>query len=468
MVSYNIFNLPASVQINFGKIPPGEYHISTDSRSFTEGQVYLALNGDVHDGYNFLKEILTKRPAGVIYESTPERDAEVRKYFELYSSVAFFGVSDSTVYLQQLAKLHLQAWKEVRPTKNKVIALTGSNGKTTNKEMIFHLLQAAFPGKVHATVKNFNNHIGVPKTILELKQEHQILILELGTNHPGEMKVLCDLAAPDSGYITNIGDSHLEFLKSRQGVFEEKSVLFHAIMKNASYGDFFIVNQEDPFLRTLPRLTKNVLSIGSIDADIPLNAENSSMEIMWKGRSIRLKNYRLIGKHNYQNMAMAFSLCASLFPDKTDVFTEALIQFSPSNNRSLLTDYEGRLTYLDAYNANPSSMSCAIEAFAGHLKENKKDLMTATFILGDMNELGASAPELHQKVGEQLKALGIISPVFVGRYASYYAQGLSGHCHQFQNVEELKKHWPQIIQNSSSLFLKASRTLQLESLLGIR
>lgn len=431
--------------------------LSTDSRKASADHLFVALKGERFDAFDFIPQVLAQGCLWVVYEEGEGRAEKLEQWRKNYPKACLIPVSSSEKFLAQLAKARMIQWKALGGL---VIAITGSNGKTTHKEMLTHLLEATMPSKVHATRGNLNNQLGVPFTILDLQDEQQVAIVEMGTNHPGEIAPLCDIALPDAGIITNIGDSHLEFFKNREGVFKEKSELYHSIATREHSSRLFVHAAADSFLCRLPRAPW-VKSFGEqAEANIKVHIDAQSLTIF----NHEIRNPHLIGKHNYSNLAACLILAAELF-GKMDALIAAASSFTPRANRSQVVAIDGKNYYLDAYNANPSSMMAALQAVreAGLFDESQ-----TLFILGDMNELGEEAPSLHQKVGSFCKELGIEHIAFVGRYATYYQNGWGNSpCLTFASPDELKKEWPKLRQNYANFFIKGSRTLQLESLTAI-
>lgn len=422
--------IPKEIQI------PTEFQVSTDTRTIKPGDLYIALKGDNFDGANFCDQAIDAG-ASLTISSNP-------------SSKNNISVPDSLLFFQDFARERIKEWKKLDGN-NVVIGITGSNGKTTTKEMLYHLLAYVYGEKVHCTQGNFNNHIGVPLTINRLENSHTISIIEMGTNHKGEIKTLADIGLPDAGIITQIGDSHLEFLIDRAGVFEEKSALFHSVKKNKKKG-VFVIDGEDPYLQKL-KLDQEDVSV------LVKNFQGDSIQT-----SETLENSNILGRHNFKNLSMAFELAVALFPKHKPDFINAAKTFRPKFNRSSWTEYDGARVFLDAYNANPSSMRASVESFVEFINLKGVPLKDVCFILGDMNELGENAHSFHKEIGELLKSLKVENAIFVGQYSDSYNSGFSKVTKQFNSAEELKNSF----ENSFPyLFVKGSRSLQLESIFAI-
>jgi UDP-N-acetylmuramoyl-tripeptide--D-alanyl-D-alanine ligase len=347
-----------------------------------------------------------------------------------------------------------------------VFAISGSNGKTTHKEMLSFLLEAALGDRVVATEKNYNNHLGVPLTLLRITPQTEVCVLELGSNHPGEIKVLCDIARPHAGLVTNIGATHLEFFGTEERVFEEEGYLCSAVSQVTGGEGIFFLNLDDPFLIRLPRSkgTESFSRKPGADYLITPTAEGVKVE----GRaSAELTNLALTGTHNKQNMAVAWMIARRLFPQHEETFTRAAEDFRPTRNRSEWLELGGKKIFLDAYNANPSSMQTALEGFFDWMAARGNRDNDATVVLGDMNELGDGAPDYHRQVGQFLRRWPAARVAFVGRYASFYQEGLGGG-EAFADAQSLKNSaWSRLTEGRGHVFVKGSRSLQLESLVDI-
>ncbi|MBF0299588.1 MAG: UDP-N-acetylmuramyl-tripeptide synthetase [Oligoflexia bacterium] len=468
--------------------------ISTDTRTIKANEIFIALNGENFRGIDFIEQALEKKASMIIYDeqkgrvSTHINDLILKHEGQTKS----LKVNDTLVFLQNLAKTHTQNWfsKKNNETIRKIIGITGTNGKTTHKEMLFHLLDSItiLNGKILATEKNYNNHVGVPKTLLKLNDSFDLAIIEMGSNHPGEIKLLADLTGANAGIITNIGDGHLEFFGNRENVLYEKRALFDQIMLQTNNDGLFVLKASDPLLCKLP-LNKNVLFYkeenepsyidnNKIFANCKFDAKNSSITI----KNYTLKNENIIGKHNFENLAATFILAHSLFPNYIDQLIEAAATYRPKENRSLWVqgNFKPPTTsiattkhfFMDAYNANPSSMKASLQGFYQHLKDQLSiDPTTQFYVLGDMNELGENAKSLHIEVGQLLKSLDIKATniAFIGRYSKYYLEGFSKHALALESkVDFENNYWSQILEKYNYFFIKASRSVEFETLLHIK
>lgn len=444
---------------------PNISHVFTDSRkNFSDESIFIALVGENYDAAKFVPDLLA-RGLGLAVVTETKTNRTLLKDCD-QDKVLF--VEDSTQYLQSLAIQKLKFWRSLN-TKNKVVALTGSNGKTTTKEMLAWLL-TSYPAKVHVTKGNLNNHLGVPFTILEMDLESEILVLEMGTNHPGEIELLCRIGDPDIGLITNIGQSHLEFFHNEDNVFVEKSALYQHITSKPS--GFFLLNCNDARLKKLKNKPKTHSFGFDQENEVVFNLSPNGFSLKSTKINIEITCPNIPERHNRLNMGMALALCALVWPDKK--FKEKLIQKvktykAPNNNRSVIYSNSRIDIYLDAYNANPSSLSASIDGFIEWWSQKSTHgLDEAWFILGDMNELGERAPEYHHQIGTKLKNSGVKHAFFIGRFAKHYAAGFGGG-EIWSNRQEFLLKYGQApgTWSCSGAFIKGSRTLQLEELVDI-
>ncbi|MBI2521529.1 MAG: UDP-N-acetylmuramoyl-tripeptide--D-alanyl-D-alanine ligase [Bdellovibrio sp.] len=435
--------------------------ISTDSRLISPHQVFVALVGDKFDGADYLEACFARGVRSFVLNGNKRNESLAKNLFAKDANLQFIFVTDTNIFLGELARQYLQRLRKTR--KIVVIGITGSNGKTTTKDMLYHLLNAALPGKVHKTQGNLNNHIGLPLTILSSRPDHEIVILEMGTNHPGEIDYLCNIAMPDAGILTSVGDSHLEFFGDRAGVFKEKRLLHEYVMKSSQA--LFVTNGDDSLLSTLP-LSKSTYFVGINNGNIKINHTfYNQLMLNDSGEQYILENDYLIGIHNFVNLAMAFTLALKLWPDKKTLLVNSIKTFRPHNNRSEVRIEDGHFIFLDAYNANPSSMETSLNSFVEYVMMKGHQLSDCLFIIGDMNELGEHAREGHERIGRLLRSHGIANIIFIGKYSDYYLKGLGGKClGQFRNADDCKNKMAAFLQNKACIFVKGSRSIKLETL----
>tara|TARA_Y100001970_G_C14181893_1_gene830285 strand:- start:314 stop:1705 length:1392 start_codon:yes stop_codon:yes gene_type:complete len=458
---------PSSFVQVIGKIPSfSSAVLSTDSRNLEAGSLFLALGGENFDGFKFVESALKKGALGVIFEIREGREEQAKKLAESFPDRFFIIVENSLIYFQELAKIKTRNWLD-EDSEKRIIGITGSNGKTTYKEMLSWLLNAIYPGKVHYSKGNFNNHIGVPLTLLNLRSNHKIAVVELGTNHPGEIQGLCEIAQPNAGIITSIGSSHLEHFGDQEAVFKEKRSLFDYVRKSSGPESVFVLPSDDVFLKRL--IDESVVSFGSKDKYVKLQIEAEAAKV-WLGKDhspTLLKNNNILGEHNFSNLAGSFLMASHLFPGNDDSLIKAAEKFKPLHNRGAWVRKSGKRYYLDAYNANPSSMIKSLEGFIGFCHDKSISFDECLFVLGDMNELGSESESFHEEIGRFMLEKEITKTLFIGKYAPAYQSGFLKRSLMFQSVEDFRPFWKEEQEKFKYFFIKASRSLQLESLMDI-
>ncbi len=425
-------------------LEPGiELSISSDSRNFNNENCFLSLYGENFDSIKFLEDVIQKGAKFILLEKREQNKETIEKLVSSYQEISFVLFTNIFEAILELGKIRSLRFQREG---GKVIGITGSNGKTTNKEMLKHLLSFQDESKVHATKGNLNNQIGVPLTLFAIEKDHEIAIVEMGTNFPGEIENLVTCAQPQYGFITNIGYAHTEFLIDLDGVFKEKTALYRGIEKRED--GIFVVNSSDDYLKRLEG-AKNTLSLDKDDYNL-------------------FKNETLLGEHQVTNMAMCLKLALALFPQEKDRIVEKAENYKPPGmNRGEVRSYKEALVYLDAYNANPSSMRASLNSFCAYLRSHSLSVKDTVAILGDMNELGEKGPFLHKEIGTYLRELGFESAIFVGRYSKNYAEGFAAESRVFEDSRALKQWVGEDKISQKVWFIKGSRSLQLESILDI-
>lgn len=439
-----------------------ELVINTDSRTLKPGETFVALYGESFDGFNYVEQVLKLGARAIVFSTKDGRDQTVSSLAKNYPDVLFVETTDSLKFIQELASLYIQDWRGKKASR-KIIGITGSNGKTTHKEMIFSLLNSLFPDNVLATKGNLNNHIGVPLTIFRLEEKHDIAIIEMGMNHPGEIGELCAIAHPEHGMITNIGAAHIEFMQSMDNIFAEKKSLYDSVLKNTHGNGMFVVNADDIFLSKLES-SNGLTTYGEKSGDIKVEIVGHKISFNIKGVNVLITNNNILEHHNLKNLAGTSILAMKIFPDKIDEIVKAASNYEqPSMNRSQWVDN----IFLDAYNANPSSMRVSIDSFVNIMKTKGVSLDDCYFVLGDMNELGIFAEELHKEIAGHLKSCGIKNVTFIGRYKDFYLKGFNNPVSTHLKKEDFHEEWKKIRKSYKFVFVKASRSLQLETLMSI-
>ena len=405
--------------------------VSTDTRVIKKNSLFFALKGENFNGNQFAKEAIEKGAKYVIIDEE-----------EFLFSDQCILVDDVLKTLQNLANHHR------KQLSIPVIGITGTNGKTTTKELINSVLSKKY--KTIATRGNFNNHIGVPLTLLQIPNDCELAIIEMGANHIGEIAALCKIAEPSHGIITNIGKAHIEGFGSKEGVIKTKSELYLFIKEND--GKIFI-NKEDQLLLTL---AKNIhqYSYGNNDANCNATLISSSpfVQLKWNNHTILSQLY---GKYNFNNILAAICI-GDFFNVAASDIINAIEEYTSSNNRSEIVTIKTNTYYLDAYNANPSSMNAAVETFIENDAENK------LMILGDMLELGKTSEEEHQNMVNKVKA-SEINTVFVGtEFKKVKEKHNFFYCSNYQEAVDY------LINNNienTHLLIKGSRGIQLEKII---
>lgn len=415
--------------------------ISTDSRKITEGCIFFALKGENFDGNRFALQAIADGAKYAVVSDLLLADEPNCIY-----------VNDTLLALQLLAKAFRQTLSIP------FIIVSGSNGKTTTKELLAASLGSQL--QVFATPGNLNNHIGVPLSILQIKSEHQVAVLEIGSNHHGETKVLCDIIQPTHGIITNIGKDHLEGFGSIEGVAREYSVLFQYL--NQLDGTAF-VNTEEPYLPNMARTLKNKVTYPNSSDTVHLQFLTFTPTITFQvAGNEAIYTSHLMGKHNAANIATAMAVCQALGLDLVRAATAAAA-YSPTNMRSQWVEGQRNRIWLDAYNANPSSMLVAIDTFSQIASKKLKVL-----ILGDMLELGEHAQREHEALVAHVLDLGdaVDAVYFVGQTFGSVAQAHA----KLQFVEStsvLKERLMAQPVSGQLVLLKGSRGIRLEQLIEV-
>lgn len=401
------------------------YLVDTDTRKIREKTIYFALKGTNFNGNAFAKEALNK---GALYSIVDEKKYVTSKNILL--------VDDVLKSLQALAKLHR------KKLNIPIIGLTGSNGKTTTKELINAVLSKKY--NTSATLGNLNNHIGVPLTLLSMTPKTEIGIVEMGANHHKEIDYLCNITNPDYGYITNFGKAHLEGFGSVKGVIEAKSELYQYIKKT---NKIVFINPNDPIQI---EKTKEMNSI-AFDTTIQFIKLNPFVQLSYQGKNITTN---IIGDYNFNNISAAITI-GKHFKVGLSKIISAIEEYTPNNNRSqIINTVKENTIILDAYNANPTSVKAALDSFKMYHFKNE------TIILGDMFELGIESAKEHQNITNYCIELGLRNVLLVGE--NFYNTNNS--FLKFKSYSELANHIKKIIFEKRQILIKGSRGMALERL----
>ena len=411
--------------------------VSIDTRKIASNSFFVAIKGEKYDANTFAKEALSKGASYVIIDNA--------RFFIDERTIL---VKDSLVALQELAKFH-RSYLGLP-----IIALTGSNGKTTTKELIQVVLSKKYNTK--ATIGNLNNHIGVPLTLLSFDTKTEIGIVEMGANHQKEIEFLCELAQPDYGYITNFGKAHLEGFGGVEGVIKGKSEMYTYLSKHNRMG---FVNLEDA-IQVEKTTSMKIYSFGinkpNADVSIAGLKADPFVEIDFSG--MRIFSH-LIGLYNANNINAAIAI-GQFFGVPNKDMQQAIESYIPENNRSQLLYKNTNEIILDAYNANPSSMTVAIENFIQLEKTNK------IAVLGDMFELGQESIAEHKNIIDLLSKVSNIQCYFVGKDFYYHKNELVN-CFFFETFEALSDRLKQYKFEDKVMLIKGSRGMALERVLDL-
>ena len=412
--------------------------VCTDTRKINANCLFICIKGDNFNGNTFADQALKNGASHVIVDD--------KAYYKDNGQMSL--VENSVQYLHELAHFHRMKFDIP------VIGITGSNGKTTTKELVHKVLSEKY--NVLATIGNLNNHLGVPFTLLRLTEEHEIAIIEMGANKPKDIKELCDIASPTHGIITNIGRAHLEGFKNLEGVIQTKKELYDSVEKNK--GVLFINSDDKTLNNILPETTISYSYGAEGGADIygELIGLSPFVEMKWSSSDhespiIKLK---MVGKYNFYNYLAAIAIGKS-FKVKNEFISRALINYLPENNRSQVKETTSNTLILDCYNANPTSMESALESFAMNSAANK------ICILGDMRELGSESNEEHQKIITLLERLDLQAYVVGEELSKFSSCAL---LKKFNYVEELLEFIQLFPINKKTILIKGSNSIGLSKL----
>jgi len=402
-----------------------------DSRKIEKGDLFFAFSGENFDAATLAGEVIEKGAVAVVVEN--------EKYAQSQKNIYYFP--STLKALQELSKLHRSTLKIP------IIGLTGSNGKTTTKELIYAVLKEKY--KVQYTRGNLNNHIGVPLSLLSIKPQHEMAVIEMGANHQKEIELLCTFSQPDFGYITNFGKAHLEGFGGVEGVIKGKSELYDYLI---SHDKTILVNEEDSVQVEKTKSYPKKITFGTEHSDyyFGMKSENHRVGISFNGCEAISQ---LTGDYNFANLCAAVSL-GLYFGVENEKIVQAVENYSPTNMRSQVTKKAGKTLVLDTYNANPSSMEASLKNF--HLYEGSK-----TIIMGDMLELGIHSEEEHRRILDLAFHLNFDQIITVGPIFKKINSGKPA----FTNTQEAIDYFKKNPVTSQNVLLKGSRGIALEKLI---
>lgn len=437
--------------------------VSMNSKELENGDLFIAIRG----GNNFIDEAL-KQGAYVIYDN---KDVNINKENE---NRVFF-VEDSIEFLQKFAK----KWRENLNVK--IIGITGSNGKTTVKDMIYHILSAKFKGK--KTEGNYNNHIGLPFTLMRMEQDDEFMILEMGMSDFGEIDLLGQISEPNIAVITNIGESHLEFLKTKENVFKAKTEILPYVKETVVINgdDFYLKNINENNFENGKELVK-VLNLVENEfnanknfyyGDIKFDENNTNFELKYFGRkcqSIVERNYNtnVLGEHNILNLTLAIAV-AKQFGMEDKIICEAIKNIELTDMRFQKIEKDGIIYINDAYNASPMSMQKSIETFSEIYNDKEK-----IAVLGDMLELGENELQLHEDLAQFIENAKVHRLYLYGpRIKSLYEKMVKKDISKYENLKEIEyfekkddiKNKIKRLDSEKVVLIKGSRGMKLEEII---
>ncbi|MFC4211876.1 UDP-N-acetylmuramoyl-tripeptide--D-alanyl-D-alanine ligase [Pedobacter lithocola] len=414
--------------------------ISTDTRNISNGCIFFALKGENFNANQFAAQAIEKGAAFVVIDE------------EKYStSQKYLLVDDVLTAVQNLAKHHR------KQLNIPVVGLTGSNGKTTSKELVNAVLGERY--KTFATFGNLNNHIGVPLSILSIKHDVEIAIIEMGANHQKEIELLCTIAQPTHGIITNVGMAHLDGFGGFEGVKKGKAELYNYLKQMQGYT---FINRDNSNLLEMSSnagLSK-LIYYGTENGNTikgTLKSSDPFIEVDWTNHEVATTvKTQLTGSYNFENILAAICI-GDFFDMNAEDINNGLSKYEPKNNRSQLTKTESNTVICDFYNANPSSMTAALKNISV-LTADKK-----VAILGDMFELGEESESQHQLIAQQAENSGLDEAIFIGKHFYGFKENFKGIF--FETPAEATNYLKEHSVKNSLILLKGSRGMKLESLL---
>jgi len=422
--------------------------VSTDTRSLKSGDLFIAIPGELYDGHAFVGDACHRGASGVLFNI--QRKADLRKQIDFSPGMPFIGVADTRKALGSMAVNYVRRFSLIK------CALTGSAGRTTTKGLIHSVLSQKF--RVVASIQSYNNDIGVPKTLLNIDGTTQILVQEMGTNHPGEIAYLAGLVQPDCALVTNIGPAHIGYFGSVRNIAREKREVFRCL---GSDGTAFI-NQEDPYAGTLKRGVRASIETfglrsGDLFPDCVIRRGVDFTEFGLGGRTVRA---RVLGTHGVLN-ATAAALVGKHFGLSIDEIKRGIEAFKGESGRGLIYRQKN-VTFVDeSYNANPLSVSASL-SYLGEMETAGRKI----FVFADMLELGRSSDRYHRRVARDILQNGIDVVYTYGEKASITAARCrtGGHLHvlHFDDIDKLRQRLGEEITGGDVVLVKGSRAMRLE------
>ncbi|TAF33144.1 MAG: UDP-N-acetylmuramoyl-tripeptide--D-alanyl-D-alanine ligase [Cytophagales bacterium] len=409
--------------------------VCTDSRSLQKNQIFFALKGQNFNGNAFAKQALEQGARlAVVDEEQYATDAQC------------LLVEDVLLALQHLARHHRQQ------SRIPFLAITGSNGKTTTKELVALVLQKRY--KVHATKGNLNNHIGVPLTLLSMPPQTQVAIIEMGANKQGDIAELCSIAEPTHGLITNIGDAHLEGFGGRAGVLKGKTELYRYLQQHKGT---ILLNSLEPTLGPMALEFGKPVLYGQKGNFCYASLIEATPFVLYEDENGDSVQTNLLGSYNFHNLLTALAV-GKLFDIDSALANAAIAGYTPDNNRSQVLQTAKNTLIMDAYNANPTSMAAALASFEQLIHQNKK------IILGDMLELGQESPLKHQQIADLAMNIPNAEVFFVGKL---FHETLGNNYQVFESISAMRNFLEAQNLKDNMILLKGSRGIGLEKLIDL-
>lgn len=446
----DLFELPTAEILNPDVFQSAEY-VSSDSRNIKPGTLFVALKGEKFDGHNFVREAVKKGAAAVVIEKE-----SVDKFDDV--DITIITVDDSTKAYGDLATV----WRD--KLKARIISVTGSNGKTSTKEMLASILSEKF--NVDKSVANNNNHIGVPLSILSANEKCEILVLEQGTNHFGEIEYSAKISRPDYAVMTNIGDSHLEFFINRDGVFKEKSALLNETVKNKG---LCFLNNDDPIIKKNSKKYKNKITFGftgkpDVKGEILGYTSDGKpiISVVYKNKEVTVE-LPVFGSSNAKNFLAVCAVAFKLGLTEDEILKGAA-KLQDTKGRMQVSKFDNFMLIDDAYNSNPSSVEAAVEVLENITEFNKKVL-----ILGDMLELGKKTEKLHKDLGKIIPNRKTYTVLTIGNLMINLNNGLKKNIlkKHFDSRNELVRFLKSYNFNDSAVVVKGSRDMLMKEFVKI-
>jgi UDP-N-acetylmuramoyl-tripeptide--D-alanyl-D-alanine ligase len=432
--------------------------ISTDSRTLQRGELFIALRGETFDGHNFVTKAVEAGAGAVVVDS---RWADANPILVSSLNVPCLIVEDTIRSFGQLAAMHRKRFKIP------VLVIGGSNGKTTTKEMVSAVLRTKF--HVLSTEGNLNNHIGVPQTLLRLDEQHQIAVLEIGTNHFGEIEYLCSIVEPTHVLITNVGREHLEFFGSVEGVAKAEGEAFEWILRHRRTTGIAFVNQDDEHLKKQSKGIRKAITYGFGKGAVNVKGVVSSIDdracvaiqIRQRGKKPLSVQLSVPGRHNAMN-ALAAAAVGLTFRVAAKKVHQALTSFSSANKRMQVLKLDSLIVLYDTYNSNPDSAMAALGVLRSIGSPGKK-----IAVLGDMLELGSNAVEEHQRIGGAIASSGVSVLLTYGPLSLHTHEAATvDQKHHFGNKSDLSLRLASLLSPGDVVLVKGSRGMKMEDVVA--